>query len=231
MPHALSQAESKKHVLVVEDDVDASIIYAATLEHAGFDVTVAGTLKEASAAARARRPCLVVLDCHLPDGNGLTMLARWKRSTEMASVPVVVVTAFSGPDHANAASEAGADAFMVKPCVGEVLTSFLGRVLAASKPTRPVLRLRMSERLPAAAPITFPTGPRMETATLHRIDDSHFHAQCGSCHRSSPVVRGTMQDALRRVVELGWLTGRTGAWTCPICDQRGSRPPSRPTTK
>lgn len=230
MPQTMSRTERKKHVLVVEDDANASIIYAATFEHAGFDVATAGTLKEAAAAARTRRPSIVVLDCNLPDGNGLELLASWKRSSEMASVPVVVVTAFSEPEHVDAASEAGADGFMVKPCVGDALTSFIKRVLAAAKPTRPVLRLRMSARL-AAAPIMFPSGPPMETAILHRIDDAHFHAQCGSCHRSSPVVQGTMQDVLRRVVELGWLTSRTGAWTCPICHHRTSRPPSKGTAK
>jgi DNA-binding response OmpR family regulator len=225
VPQPLSRTEQKKRVLVVEDDVDASIIYAATLEHAGFDVATAGTLKEAAAAVRERRPSIVVLDCNLPDGNGLTLLASWKRSSEMASMPVVIVTAFADPEHVDAASEAGADAFMVKPCVGEALTSFLTRVLAASKPTRPVLRLRMSERF--SPPILFPSGQPTETATLHRIDDTHFHAQCGSCHRSSPVVQGNVHDVLRRVVALGWSTGRTGAWTCPICQSRPSRAPAK----
>lgn len=212
----------RKHVLVVEDDPDASIIYEATLAHAGYEVETALTLKDAAAAARARRPSIVVLDSNLPDGSGLTLLARWKRSSAMASVPVVVVTAFSHPEHVEAASEAGADAFMVKPCVGEALTSFLGRVLAASKPTRPVLRLPMSGRF-SAPPVMFPTGQPSESATLHRVDDSHFHAQCGLCHRSSPVVHGSLQDTLRRVVELGWVAGRHGAWSCPICRRRESR--------
>jgi CheY-like chemotaxis protein len=211
-------------VLVVEDDPDASIIYAATLEHAGYEVATAGTLEEAAVAARNLRPSVVILDCNLPDGSGLSLLAKWKRSSQMSSVPVVVVTAFSDPEHIDAASEAGADAFMVKPCIGQALTSFIARVLAASKPTKPVLRLRMSGRF-SAPPVMFPTGRTTETATLHRIDESHFHAQCGQCHRSSPVVAGGVQDVLRCVVELGWIADRSGAWACPICRSRPSRTP------
>jgi CheY-like chemotaxis protein len=216
----------RRLVLVVEDDPDASIIYGATLAHAGYEVVTAATLEDAAAAARVRRPSIVILDCNLPDGSGLALLAKWKHSEQMSSVPVVVVTAFSDPEHVDEASAAGADAFMVKPCVGEALTSFLARVLAASKPTRPVLRLRMSARL-SAPPVMFPTGRPSESATLHRIDESHFHARCGQCLRSSPVVAGTMRDALRRVVELGWTAERHGAWSCPICRGRASRPSAR----
>lgn len=61
-----------------------------------------------------------------------------------------------------------------------------------------------------------------ETAALHRIDDSHRHACCKHCLRSSPVIRGDTMNALTCVVDLGWRFVRRPshgerAWTCPVC--------------
>ncbi len=212
-------------MLVVEDDDDASTIYEMTLLHVGYDVTCAKTIAAAEEAAARRRPHIVILDCRLPDGNGLDLLARWKASEPMASVPVVVITAFSQQQHVDAATAAGADAFVVKPCPGEALTSFLERVLAANTPTRKVHRFRMSARI-SAPPVVFPCGRPVQSATLHRIDAAHYQARCDSCLRPSPVVEGEVRDALKRVVELGWTAGGTSGWACPICRERSSVAPA-----
>lgn len=209
----------RKHVLVVEDDDDASIIYESTLLHVGYDVTCVKTLAAAAAAAARRRPDIVTLDCRLPDGNGLDLLHRWKTSDAMATVPVVVMTAYSEREHVDAATVAGADAFVVKPCSGDALTSFLERVLSAHRPTRKFHRFRMSTRM-AAPPVMIPCGTPVQPATVHRIDARRYQVRCDSCMRSSPVVEGEIRDALRRVVELGWVAGGTDGWACPICRGR-----------
>lgn len=215
------RAVERKRVLVVEDDIDASTIYTATLQHAGYDVDAARTLKEGRLAAERHPPAIVILDCQLPDGSGLDLLTAWKSTEPMASVPVVVMTAFSDPEYVNGAADAGADAFVVKPCTGLALTSFLERMLSAARPTRRIVRQHMSTRFDAP-PIVFPGGKTVETATLHRIDERHFQARCDTCHRSSPVVAGGLHDALRTVVGLGWATHRHGGFACPVCRERGA---------
>lgn len=215
-----ARSTARKHVLVVEDDYDARSIYEATLLHAGYDATCTRTLAQAAKAASLFPPDIVVLDCRLPDGNGLDLLRRWKQSEAMGRVPVVVITAFSQPEHVDAATAAGADAFVVKPCPGEALTSFLARVLASSTPTRRVPRFRMSTRI-SAPPVVIPCGRPVQSATLHRIDAIHYQARCDGCMRPSPVIEGQIRDALKRVVELGWVTAPNGGWACPICRDRG----------
>ena len=221
MNEARKQVADRKRVLVVEDDPDASIIYAATLVHAGYDVDSAHTLAEARKIVAERRPSIVVLDCRLPDGNGLDLLKTWKDGSPMAAVPVVVITAFSDPEYVDAATRAGADAFVVKPCPGDALTAFLQRVLIASKPTRRMPRFRMSSQI-SAPPVVFPCGSAVETATLHRLSERRYQARCDTCHRSSPITEGHVQDALKRIVELGWTTHRHGAFACPVCKERGA---------
>lgn len=219
MHNKATSGAARKHVLVVEDDYDARSIYEATLLYAGYDATCTRTLAQAAKAATLFRPDIVVLDCRLPDGNGLDLLKRWKSSDDMRKVPVVVITAFSQPEHVDAATAAGADAFVVKPCPGEALTSFLARVLASSTPTRRVPKFRMSTRI-SAPPVVIPCGKNVQTATLHRIDALHFQARCDGCLRPSPVVEGEVRDALKRVIELGWATAGNGGWSCPICHNR-----------
>jgi DNA-binding response OmpR family regulator len=131
---------SRKLVLLVEDNVDALDIYASSLRFAGYEVTEAPTLEDARSAVRARRPDIVVLDCRLPDGDGLMMLERWRYAGNvMRDVPVIVLTASVHRQDIDAALLAGADQFVPKPCPGNVLALHVARALDG---TRPSARLR-----------------------------------------------------------------------------------------
>lgn len=88
----LANAVARRTVLLVEDDVDAREIYATTLRYAGYHVIEAPTIKDAEDVVRGLRPDVVVLDCTLPDGDGSTLVNRW-RDHVMGGVPVIVVTA------------------------------------------------------------------------------------------------------------------------------------------
>ena len=132
----LDSVPRRRLVLLVEDNVDARDIYTKTLGHEGFEVVAAKCVEEALEAAEQRRPDVVVLDCRLPDGDGLELARTWRRSVEMGTVPVVVLTAFSARQDVEAALLAGADAFLVKPCTGDVLAKQIQRVLAGTRPSQ-----------------------------------------------------------------------------------------------
>ena len=128
-------------VLVVEDNVDAQVITTSTLRHFGYDVLKAGTVEEARQLAQRERPDVVVLDCRLPDGDGLELARSWQTDAVMKDVPVVVLTAFSARQDVEAALLAGADAFLVKPTAGEVLAASVAKVLDGMRPSQ-ALRVR-----------------------------------------------------------------------------------------
>ncbi len=209
---------NKRRVLVVEDDPDAREIYEATLRHAGCDVATAGSIATALATARTSRPDVVVLDCRLPDGHGLELLRQWKRSTAMRDVPIVVITAYSAHADVEAAAFAGADAFIVKPCSGEALTSYLSRVLVANAPTRRIPRHRMSRKM-APLTVVYPSSDGQMAPTFHKHDDGNLQARCTRCFRTSPLLGPQRTEASRRALALGWLT-RTDGWLCPVCVDR-----------
>src|SRR5207248_7278206 len=87
--HARSTGQMKT-ILVVEDEMKIARLVRDYLEHAGFDVIVAGTGEAAIASARSRRPDLVVLDLGLPGRDGLDVARELRRSSE---VPIIMLTA------------------------------------------------------------------------------------------------------------------------------------------
>ncbi len=123
-------------VLVVEDNVDAQVITTSTLRHFGYDVMKAESVEEARGLARTRRPDVVVLDCRLPDGDGLELARSWRSDPGMKNVPIIVLTAFSARQDVEAALLAGADAFLVKPVPGALLAAQIDKVLAGARPSQ-----------------------------------------------------------------------------------------------
>ncbi|MCL2171783.1 MAG: response regulator, partial [Defluviitaleaceae bacterium] len=60
-------------ILCVEDNVQTQMFNKPLLESKGFAVRQAMTLAAAREALK-ENPCLIILDIHLPDGNGLDFL-------------------------------------------------------------------------------------------------------------------------------------------------------------
>jgi two-component system, sensor histidine kinase and response regulator len=130
------QARVSRRVLVLEDNDDAQVITTATLRHFGYTVSKASTIAEAEELVGRMRPDVVILDCRLPDGDGLELVQRWSSDPSMKSVPVIVLTAFSARQDVEAALLAGADAFLVKPCPGAVLAAQIEKVVSGSRPSQ-----------------------------------------------------------------------------------------------
>jgi len=95
----------------------------------GADVLEATRIDEAYELARTERPDAILLDLRLPDGDGLDLLRRIRRTASIARTPVLVITA--GHDEANRAEtvRAGADEYLAKPIEAEDLADRLQRLL------------------------------------------------------------------------------------------------------
>ena len=102
-------------ILAVEDEARNSALLQAILVRVGYDLTIAATLAEARAWLRDNRPGLVLLDRHLPDGDGLDIAREIKADAATADVPVLLVSASVLPVDRVAAEAAGCDGFIDKP--------------------------------------------------------------------------------------------------------------------
>lgn len=100
-------------ILLIEDD---KAIGSAVREHAAADghaVDWARTLSAARDYAAVASYGLVLLDLHLPDGNGIDYLREARKRLDMA--PVIILTARDQISDRIEGLNAGADDYLVKP--------------------------------------------------------------------------------------------------------------------
>src|SRR5579859_843630 len=131
------------HILVVDDDARLRALLERYLAGAGFRVTTAETATDARDKLRFMHPDMLVLDVMMPGENGLTLTESLRQHGN--DVPVLLLTARSGPEDRIAGFEAGADDYLGKPF----------------EPRELVLRIRAMLRRapPPPPPIDVPAGP------------------------------------------------------------------------
>jgi DNA-binding response OmpR family regulator len=83
-----------KTVLIVEDDQDQTLLLVSLLKRNGYDVISASDAVFAITTARNERPDVILLDIHLPGGDGFLVLERLKAVEQLTTTPVIVMTAF-----------------------------------------------------------------------------------------------------------------------------------------
>lgn len=120
----------RKKILVIDDDVDIRLGLNARLRASGYEAVFAADCVGAMSAARKERPDLILLDIGLPGGDGFVVLDRLKKNTNLASIPVVVLSARDAQENESRAIEAGADAFLEKPAENEELLGAIARAIA-----------------------------------------------------------------------------------------------------
>jgi len=168
------------------------------IRHAGFEVTLAPTLEDAENAVRAARPDLVVLDCRLPDGDGLLLLERWRRRGTMTEVPVIVLTASVHRQDIDAALLAGADQFVPKPCPGNVLAMPIDQVPDRRRHAVDVTFLggaAFADRAPAA--LARATGATLLVVAASRRGGHHRGHLLAELAPSAPNTKDAVPTATR----------------------------------
>jgi len=101
-------------VLVCDDEEVLRSLIRATLE-GDFEIVEATSGDATLGKARAERPDLIVLDMMMPGTSGLDVLNELRSDPELASIPVLMLTARTQRSDRDAALNAGADRFLAKP--------------------------------------------------------------------------------------------------------------------
>ncbi|MQA30893.1 MAG: response regulator [Luteitalea sp.] len=80
-------------ILIVDDDPGLREMMAMALAEEGFDTDLAGNGEDALERARARPPCVIVLDMMMPVMDGWMFRAHQRYDPILSSIPVVILTA------------------------------------------------------------------------------------------------------------------------------------------
>jgi len=102
-------------ILIVEDESNIVESLRFILEQAGFEVEIVSDGKAALSRLRRDRFDAVVLDLMLPGMNGFDVLKAMRADAELASLPVLVLTAKGQAQDRKTAEAIGANAFITKP--------------------------------------------------------------------------------------------------------------------
>ena len=123
----------KERILVIDDDTSIATVLKRGLGYEGYTVDVASSGKEGLETARECPPGLVILDIMMPCMDGLEVCRRLRSVDE--KLPILMLTAKDAVSDQVLGFETGADDYITKPFVFEVL---LARVQALLRRREPV---------------------------------------------------------------------------------------------
>ncbi len=107
-------ADSKAHLLYVEDDASLGFVTSDNLKEKGYEVTYCEDGQKALEAIRSgERFDLCILDVMLPEVDGFTLVQEIRKRDEM--VPVILLTAKSMKEDKIHGLTIGADDYITKP--------------------------------------------------------------------------------------------------------------------
>lgn len=106
---------AQKTIIVVEDEPDTAEMFAEMMRLNGYQVIKSYGGGPAVSLIAREKPDAVVLDIMMPDLSGLEVLRILRNDPQLASIPVIVVSARSLTSDIKDGMEAGASVYLAKP--------------------------------------------------------------------------------------------------------------------
>jgi len=134
------------HIVMIDDNAsDVYLLrYALNQLHEPYELEVLRDGEAALAFVNSHRtqtdeprPCVIVLDLHLPRYDGLSVLRAIKKEPTLAHIHVVILTAQASPEEEAEMLRLGVNLYRAKPSNLEELTSVAAEILDVCK--EPVL--------------------------------------------------------------------------------------------
>ena len=108
-------ADQKVKILYIEDNRENRMLVRAVLEAAGYLIVDAEDGLAGIEAAIREEPALILLDINLPGVDGYEIVAILKSFPNLASTPVIAVTAYAMQGDRQRTLVAGCDGYIQKP--------------------------------------------------------------------------------------------------------------------
>ena len=121
---------TNRRVLLVDDTKVTQQLASAMLHDAGYDVDVAGDGLEAIERVTEQPYGVVLMDVRMPRLDGLEATRRIRGGVagdERTEIPIVAMTADTGPGAAEQCMLAGVDAYVPKPFTKDTLLTLVAR--------------------------------------------------------------------------------------------------------
>lgn len=106
--------QSKKKILLVEDDEGLASVYITRLEAEGFDVRHVPNGEDALTNALEYKPHMILLDVMMPKISGFDVLDILRNTPETANIKIIMLTALNQEKDLERAKNLGVDDYLVK---------------------------------------------------------------------------------------------------------------------
>jgi len=115
--------DTKKKILLVEDDEALAAVYKSRLDIEGFETLGVFNGEEALSAAMKFKPDLILLDAMMPKISGFDVLDILRNTPETSQIRVIMLTALSQPKDKERAESLGVNDYLVKSqvVIGDVI--------------------------------------------------------------------------------------------------------------
>ena len=125
--------DTKKTIMVVDDNPDIITIVKTILEGRGFTVFSASGGAELLNLLPTQKADLIILDIMMPEMDGLEVLTRLKGKTETSTIPVILLTAKVQYEDVLGGYKLGADYYITKPFTSTQLVNGINLLLGEGK--------------------------------------------------------------------------------------------------
>lgn len=109
-----------KKIMLIDDEKDLCLLLSEILEEKGYSVTSANSVGDALDFFKEEPPDLVILDLNLPDGDGMSIVSKIKKTNP--NTIICIVSAYGSEKRKMDAKKKGISIFIDKPfTVKEIL--------------------------------------------------------------------------------------------------------------
>ena len=123
-------AKSEPTVLIVDDSITVRELLSMSFNKVGYRVEQARDGQEAWDKLRSGLPCdLVFCDIEMPRMDGLELLSRMQKDSQLKRVPIAMLTSRGADRHRQMAVDLGASGYFTKPYLEEALLDAAQRML------------------------------------------------------------------------------------------------------
>jgi CheY-like chemotaxis protein len=122
-----TMTETRRHVLIADDNADAAESLAMLLRLEGHEVTVVANGRQAVSAVSELQPEFALLDIGMPDMDGYEVARQLRQIPLRASLTLIAVTGWGREGDKALATQAGFDYHFTKPIEPDELFELLRR--------------------------------------------------------------------------------------------------------